>query len=66
MCSFVLSPTDMLGHWDVCGLSAADPCLRMQISVRTMPKDIVVPFTNRPHVSVRGDNTMQISNDGVA
>ena len=38
--SVMLSATDMLGHWDVHGLSATDPCLRPWISNHTMPKDV--------------------------
>ena len=36
----VMSATDTLGHWDVHGLSAIDPCLRQWICVCTMPKDV--------------------------
>ena len=35
-----MSATDMLGHRDVCGMSATDPRLRLWIRVRTMPKDV--------------------------
>ena len=36
----VMSATDMLGHRDVRGLSAIDPCWRQWISICTMPKDV--------------------------
>ena len=35
---------DMLGHWDVGGLSAIDPCPRHWISVCTKPKDVGMPL----------------------
>ena len=39
----VMSATDMLGYWDVCGLSAIDPRPRQWISICTMPKDVGMP-----------------------
>ena len=36
----VMSATDTLGHRDVCGLSATDPCPGQWINVLAMPKDI--------------------------
>ena len=42
MAQSVMSATNRLGHQDVQyvhGLSAADPCLRLWISGRSMPKD---------------------------
>ena len=52
-----------VGHRDVCGLSATDPCLRQWISFRTMPKYVGMPLwlvlVTTPHMSVRGDNTLQ-------
>ena len=39
-----MSTTDMPGYADVHGLSAADPCPRQWISVRTMPKGIGIPL----------------------
>ena len=35
-----MSITDMLGHQDVRGLSAIDPCPWQWISICTMPKDV--------------------------
>ena len=40
----VMSATDTLGHQDVCGLSATDPCQRQWICVPTMPKDVGIPL----------------------
>ena len=40
----VITATDMLGHWDVGGLSAIDPCPRHWISVCTKPKDVGMPL----------------------
>ena len=40
----VMSATDTLGHRDVLGLSAIDPCPRQWISVRTMHKDVGMPL----------------------
>ena len=40
----VMSATNMLGHQDVLGLSAIDPCLRQWISILTIPKDVCMPF----------------------
>ena len=55
-----MSTTD----WDVRGLSVIDP------HVSTMPKDVGMPFypvfVTVPHMSVRGDNTTPICNDGLA
>ena len=66
----VMSATDKLGHWDIRGLSAIDPRQRQQISVCTKPKDVGMPLKQvlviTPHMSVRGDNTTPISNDGKA
>ena len=41
-----MSTTDMPGYADVQvhGLSAADPCPRQWISIRTMPKGIGIPL----------------------
>ena len=65
-----MSATDMLGHWDVHGLSATDPRPRQWICIHTMPKDVGMlsysVLATVPHMSVRGDNTLPISNDGVA
>ena len=65
-----MSATETLGHRDVGGLSAIDYRLRQWICVCTKPKDVGMPLLpvvgNRPHMSVRGDNTMPISNDGIA
>ena len=38
-----MSATDTLGHRDVRGLSATDPCPRQWICVCTMPKDVGMP-----------------------
>ena len=66
----VMSATDTLGHWDVRGLTSIDFCLRQWISVRTMPKDVGMPLysvlVTDPHLFVRGDNTIPISNEGIA
>ena len=40
----VMSATDTLGHWDVHGLSAIDPCPRQWICICTMPKDVGIPL----------------------
>ena len=68
MAQAVISAFDMLGHQDVHGLSAIDPCLRQGISIRTMPKDVGMPLkpvlVTAPHMSVHGDNTTP--NDGIA
>ena len=40
----VMSATDTLGHRDINGLSAIDPCPRQWICVCTMPKDIGMPL----------------------
>ena len=65
-----MSDTDRLGHRDLRGLSAIDPHLKQWISVITMPKDAGIPLkqvlVTAPHMSVRGDNTTPISNDGIA
>ena len=65
-----MSASDMLGHRDVRGLSAIDPCPRQWISVCTMPKDVGMPLypvlVTAPHMSVSGDNTTPISYDGIA
>ena len=65
-----MSATDTLGHWDVHGLSAIDPCPRQWICICTMPKDVGMPLqpvlVTPPHMSVRGDNTTSISNDSIA
>ena len=70
MAQSVMSATDMLGHRDVCGMSATDPHWRQWISVRTMPKDVSMPFWTvlviAPHITVCGDNTKPISTDCVA
>ena len=55
-----MSATDMLGYWDV-----------RPSSRQWMPKDVGMPsqlvlVTTPPPMSVRGDNTTPISNDGVA
>ena len=42
----VMSATDTLGHQDVHGLFALDPCLRQWISVCTMPKDVDLLYYN--------------------
>ena len=58
MTQSVMSASDMLGHWDVRGLSAAGPRLRLRISVHTMPKDfgmqaVIANVGNfPPHISV--------------
>ena len=68
----VMSATDTLGHWDVRGLSVTDPRPRQWICVLTMPiaqgcwHAIIIGVGNRPHMSVRGDNTTPSSNYGVA
>ena len=58
-----------LGHQDVRGLSAIDPHRRQWISV-TMCKDVGMSLkpvlVTTPHMSVRGDNTTPLSNNGVA
>ena len=65
----LMSATDTLGHQDVRGLSAIDPHRRQWISV-TMCKDVGMSLkpvlVTTPHMSVRGDNTTPISNDGIA
>ena len=65
-----MSATDLLGHQDVCGLSAIDPHPRQRICVCTKPKDVGMPLklvlVTNPHMSVRGDNTTPISNGGIA
>ena len=40
----VMSASNMLGYWDVRGLSATDPHPRLWISVSTMPKDDGMPL----------------------
>ena len=66
-----MSATDMLGHQDVCGLSAIDPHQRQCISVRAIPKDVgmllePVVETPPPHLSVHGNSTTPTSNHGIA
>ena len=62
-----MSATDTAGHRDVCGFSATDPGPRQWICICTMPKDVGITGVGNPlHMSVRGDNTTPISNDGVA
>ena len=65
----VMSATDTLGYQDVRGLSASDSCPRQWIGVRTMLKDVCMPIlpvlVTAPHMSVCGDNTTPISNDGI-
>ena len=65
-----MSATDTLGHRDVRSLSATDPRPRQWIYVRTMPKNVGMPskpvLVTAPRMSVRGDNTTPIRNDGVA
>ena len=62
----VMSATGMLGHRDVCVLSATDPHPRQWVCVCTMPNDVGTGVGNCPHMSVHGDNTTPISNDSVA
>ena len=71
MAPSVMSPTDMLGHWNVLyGLSAADPHQRQLISTHTMPKDVDMPsnpvLVTAPHMFVHRDNLTPIIKDGVA
>ena len=66
----VMSAIDTIGHQDVLGLSATDPRPRQWICIHTMPKDVGMlsysVLVTVPHMPVRGDNTLPISNDGVA
>ena len=41
---YVMSATDTLGHWDVRGLSAIDPCPSQWISIHTKPKEVGMPL----------------------
>ena len=65
-----MSSTDMLGHWDVPGLSATKPRPRQWICIPTMPKDVgmlsLPVLVTAPYMSVRGDNTTPLSNDSIA
>ena len=65
-----MSSTDMLGHWDVPGLSATKPRPRQWICIPTMPKDVgmlsLPVLVTDPHIFVPCDNTTPISNYDVA
>ena len=51
-----MSAADMLGHRDVCDLSAIDLRLRWWISIRTMPKDVGMPL----HINSVGNHTAHV------
>ena len=66
MAQSVMLATDMLGHWDVCGLSAIDPRPRQWISAQGCWHAVITGVGNCPHMSVLGNNTAPINNDDIA
>ena len=66
-----MSATHTLGHWDVQYVASLWLVPNSGFAcTHTMPKDVCMPsyvtgVGNSPNMSVHGDNTTPISNDGV-